>query len=74
MRIEGLTQDMGPVNMQLSRLVIKDVHGNIIGFFHDGPDGISITCSVIGDEQFQETIKQWGIDSTTIVDQFEPGG
>lgn len=74
MRIEGLTQDMGPVNIQLSRLVIKDIHGNIIGFFHDDPNGVSITCSVIGDEQFQDTIRQWGIESTTVVDYLESGG
>lgn len=74
MRIEGLTAEMGPVSMDLARLVIKDVYGNILGFFHNGPDGISVTCSVIGDEKFQETLNQWGIPSTTIVDHLEPGG
>ena len=71
MILEGLTPDLGPVKVTLSRIVVKDVHGNIIGFFHDNPDGISVTCTMIGDELFAETLAQYGFSSTTIVDHLE---
>lgn len=71
MIIEGLTPQMGPVRLNLSRLVVKDCYGNIVGFFHVGPDGKSITCNMIGDDKFESTLAEFGIQSTTVVDHLE---
>lgn len=69
--VEGLGPDLTPLRARLTRLVVRDVEGNIVAFFHTGPDGRSMVLTVIGDPEFANTLAEYGIDQTTIIDYLE---